>query len=340
MSSRTTRATSAAVAGSDANTIVLNTQLPKSAQSTQGTQKTPTASEITRLKALLEERQLQNELAKIDHDAQMRVHELAEAAAKAATAAAVGAGPSSPGTIYGDDFYSGEQFTPQVLNTTTQFPGVQAKDVSLILYGKFDPFSLPKLRAAIGSNDDDLQHLTRLDNTTGRLMITRTRGNLKDFGDTPAIWTESFVIYIRIVSALFSQDHPLAVPAMLHFLSRVLQWATSHEWHAVLRLATAWHHNVMSTSQLAPESWRVVPLEWVDMYLTNTTLASRAIKRVKSDALLKVASAPNTERSPNSPEVTCHKWNTLDSCNVDWCKRAHICSRCKSTDHPAHKCRS
>ncbi|KAF1936644.1 hypothetical protein EJ02DRAFT_427322 [Clathrospora elynae] len=200
MSSRTTRATSAvaATAGSDANTIVLNTQLPKSAQSTQGTQKTPTALEITRLKALLEERQLQNKLAKIDHDAQMRVHELAEAAAKAATAAAVGAGPSSPGTIYGDDFNSGEQFTPQVLNTTTQFPGVQAKEVSLILYGKFDPFSLPKLRAAIGSNDDDLQHITQLDNTTGRLMITRTRGNLKDFGNTPAIWTESFVIYIRI----------------------------------------------------------------------------------------------------------------------------------------------
>jgi hypothetical protein len=38
----------------------------------------------------------------------MRVHELAEAAAKAATAAAVGAGPLSLGTIYGDDFNLGE----------------------------------------------------------------------------------------------------------------------------------------------------------------------------------------------------------------------------------------
>jgi hypothetical protein len=54
----------------------------------------------------------------------MRVHQLAEAAAKAATAAAVGVGPSSLGTIFGDDFNSGEHFTPQVLNTTTQFPGV------------------------------------------------------------------------------------------------------------------------------------------------------------------------------------------------------------------------
>jgi hypothetical protein len=68
--------------------------------------------EITRLKALLEERQLQNELAKIDHDAQMRVHKLAKAAAKAAMAGAVGAGPSSSGTIYGNNFNSGEQFTP------------------------------------------------------------------------------------------------------------------------------------------------------------------------------------------------------------------------------------
>jgi hypothetical protein len=37
---------------------------------------------MTRLKALLEERQLQNGLAKIDYDAQMWVHELAEAVAK------------------------------------------------------------------------------------------------------------------------------------------------------------------------------------------------------------------------------------------------------------------
>jgi hypothetical protein len=57
---RTTRtaSTAAAAAGPNTDTIVLNTQLPESAQSAQDTHNTPTALEIARLKAVLEERQL------------------------------------------------------------------------------------------------------------------------------------------------------------------------------------------------------------------------------------------------------------------------------------------
>ena len=279
------------------------------------------AAELRELKATVEEKKLQDELAQIEHNDFVRSRE--RAALENPTARA-----QSPRTIAGDDFDSGEQFAPQVLTTTAQFPGVQAKEVSLILYGKLDPISLPKLRNAIGNLNEDLQHLTRFNNSTGRLVLTKARGTYKDFGETPTIWVESFVVYVRIVSALFGHDHPLVVPAMLHFLSRVLLWANSHEWTAVLRLAIDWHSHALSTSQLQPDTWQKVPIEWIDAYISSATLASRAVKRVKSDNNLRPLG-----------DATCNKFNSAEGCTWDKCRRTHKCSRCGSRDHAGLNCR-
>jgi hypothetical protein len=101
------------------------------------------------------------------------------------------------------------------------FPGVQTKEVHLVLHGKFDAYSLHKLRPAIGGNDDELlRHLISIDSSSNRLVFAKAQASTKDFGDNLTIWMQGFIVYVRIVAALFL-DHLRVITAMLQFYSRV-----------------------------------------------------------------------------------------------------------------------
>jgi hypothetical protein len=272
------------------------------------------------------------------------IHRLEMAKAEAELAAANRAtsdltGAKAPSDALGDKEQS-ELYSQQVLSVTTLFPGVQSKEIHLVLHGKFDAYSLHKLRPSIGINRDDepLRHLMRVDGSSNRLVFTKARASLKDFGDDPTIWTQSFVVYVRIVGALFP-DHSQVIMAMLHFCSRVQQWATTYSWPPVLKLALNWHNSVMSTSQLAVDTWRNVPLEWIDYCLSASTLASKTNKRTRSEINF------NPERSDKSsptniPSQICRNFNSEEGCRNNWCKRTHKCRNCDSKDHGQYKCRS
>jgi hypothetical protein len=100
---------------------------------------------------------------------------------------------------------------------------------------------------------------------------------------------------------------------MLHFYSRVQQWTSTYSWSAVLKLAPNWHGNVISTSQLAVDSWRNVPLEWIDYYLSASTLASRLVKKARSDTNLK-SQQPDKASLTNVPSQNCRNLNTEEGC--------------------------
>ncbi|KAF1934470.1 hypothetical protein EJ02DRAFT_429383 [Clathrospora elynae] len=220
---------------------------------------------------------LRNQIDQAEHAHKLRRLEKAKAEAELAAinCGSLGATGSNNLPDALGDLEQGELYSPQVLSVTTLFPGVQTKEVHLVLHRKFDAYNLHKLRPAIGGNDDKpLRHLMSIDSSSNRLVFAKARASTKDFGDDPTIWMQSFIIYVQIVAALFL-DHPRVISAMLHFYSRVQQWTATYSWSAVLKLALNWHTNVMSTSQLAVDSWRNVPLEWIDYYLSTNTLASR-----------------------------------------------------------------
>jgi hypothetical protein len=53
------------------------------------------------------------------------------------------------------------------------FPSVQAKEVHLVLLGKFDPYDLDKLRPSVGDSDDEpLRHLMNIDGSSNRLVFS------------------------------------------------------------------------------------------------------------------------------------------------------------------------
>jgi hypothetical protein len=126
---------------------------------------------------------------------------------------------------------------------------------------------------------------------------------------------------------------------MLHFYSRVQQWTATYSWSGVLKLALNWHSNVISTSQLAVDSWRNVPLEWIDYYLSASTLASRLVKKTRSETNLKPQQSDKASPT-NVASQNCRNFNTDEGCRNDWCKRTHKCLNCNSKDHGQAKCRS
>jgi hypothetical protein len=321
-------------------------ELPSHLSPANGHTRTPTGKAFTNaqmaaLRKQAEAATLRNQIDQADHAHELRRLERAKAEAELA-AINRGASGTSVSNAFPDalgNLEQGELYSPQVLSVTMLFPGVQTKEVNLVLHGKFDAYSLHKLRSAIGGNDDELlRHLMSIDGSSNRLVFAKARASTKDFGDDPTIWMQGFIVYIRIVAALFP-DHPRAITAMLHFYSRVQQWTVTYSWPAVLKLALNWHSNVMSTSQLAVDSWRNVPLEWIDYYLSASTLASRLIKKTRSETNLN-PDRLNKASPTNVPSQNCRNFNTEEGCRSDWCKRTHKCLSCNSKDHGQTKCRS
>ena len=165
-------------------------------------------------------------------------------------------------------------------------------------------------------------------------MFSRARGTMKDFGNTLLIWIECFLIYTRIIQHLFGAEHPTVVPAMLHYLSRIIRYSYSYAWSHVGQLAIVWHNHIMTQTQLDPTHWRTVSEEWLSQYINVASLASQgSLKRIKPDLTIKAGA------SSNLPSKSCKKFNTIHGCDADWCKRSHSCSKCQSKDHPSFKCR-
>ena len=285
----------------------------------------PSKAAVAALKLRVEAAKLTAELNTIKHNEKMQA--LALAAAEAA-------GVPAASHVNNTDEPS-EQFPPQVLTTVTQFPGVQARDISLILSQKFDAINLPRLRLGVGAPAEELRHTTRLDPLTSQLVVTKARGQYKDFGEDPFVWTESFLIYIRIIYVLHATEHPSIIPAMLHFLSRVLRYSQSYQWVAVRRFAIDWHNSVLAQGYLDPTIWRTIPDEWVSAYISQDVL--RSAKRAKVD--LPVRAGAVQPKGSNDALAICMKWNSTNGCSQSWCKRRHECEKCASSEHPAYRCR-
>jgi len=231
----------------------------------------------------------------------------------------------------GEDEPTGERFPLQVLEIVQQVPGVAPKDIHLILQHKFEAENLTRLRNDVGTRPREDSQTAEFDPTTRQLTVKRARGSTKDFGDTPLLWIECFTTYTRIIGLLFAAEHPSVLPAMLHFMARVIRHSHAYDWLSVLQFALAWHKQVAATSVLDPTAWQKVPDEWTAYYINPSTVKS--VKKAKSTQNVKATAQPNDK------STICDNFNASKGCSADWCHRSHTCKICNSDTHGAVNCR-
>jgi hypothetical protein len=286
-----------------------------------------------------------DELAQLERDQRikeiqhkLRMQELAEAKAQAELDAIRRQGNTTQGIRDDDETETGEKYPHEVLQIVQQTPGVAPKDIHLILTHKFNPYNLTRLRSTIGARPREQQDVTRIDSTTQQLVLKRTVGTIKDFGNDPLVWVECFSNYARIIGLLFGAKHPRIMPAMAHFLSRVVRHAHDYEWQSVLEFALHRHEQAAALQILDPDAWEKVPEEWNAHYFNPTTLRMLSNKRPKTSQGGRATSPSSPRVSPNDNSVTCDAYNSVRGCAWERCKRRHACKRCDSNTHGAANC--
>jgi hypothetical protein len=105
-------------------------------------------------------------------------------------------------------------------NVLASHVSVPEKFIIQIFQSSFNPLNLPKLHrngADLSDKPDEVQLLL-----SGQMSIEKAGGSIKDFGQSPTIWLDGFLIYSEIAHHLFGPKFPSLLPALFRFLRQII----------------------------------------------------------------------------------------------------------------------
>ena len=121
-----------------------------------------------------------------------------------------------------------------------QFIGVARKHVIIIFAKKFKPENLYKLVFSIDLDKDNKDFNISFDSNI--IKQTKAKGKIKDYRNSPALWSEGFLVYALIEQAFYSTEAPTLNRAHTVFYGDIIQLAKVYDWQkAVLLLAMSFH---------------------------------------------------------------------------------------------------
>ena len=231
-----------------------------------------------------------------------------------------------------EDSLTGE-ISPAALLVANKYPGLPKEEIARIFTNKFRLQNLYKLRHLQGREDKDQEENIFIKD--GRMKLKRASENLRDFGASPAIWSESFLNYSSILVNFFGAPFPLLFYVLLKFHDQILKLSQIYEWqNAVLPLAIDFHTSITTANHTDVEAWADLSQTWIYQYCTAThTLKGPGIGSNKQ------AATTNLE-GPTAKKGTgeiCRNFNTK-GCTFTKCVREHKCTECNSKDHGAKEC--
>src|SRR6266516_4686448 len=97
---------------------------------------------------------------------------------------------------------------------------VPEKHIVQIFQSSFNPLNLPKLHRNgidLADKPDEVQL-----SPTGQMSIKKARGSVKDFGRSPAIWLDGFMVYSDIIHQLFGPKFLALPPSLLRFCRQII----------------------------------------------------------------------------------------------------------------------
>ena len=231
-----------------------------------------------------------------------------------------------------EDSLTGE-LSPAVLLVANKYPGLPKEEIARIFANKFRPQNLYKLRHLQGRDEKDQEENIFIKD--GHMKLKRASGNLRDFGPSPAIWSESFLKYSSILVNFFGVAFPSLFYVLLKFHDQILKLGRIYEWqNAVFPLAIDFHTSITTVNHTDVEAWADLSQTWIYQYCTAThTLKGPGIGSNKR------AATTNLERPTAKKGMgeTCRNFNTK-GCTFAKCVQEHKCTECNSKDHGAKEC--
>ena len=196
---------------------------------------------------------------------------------------------------------------------------VPEKYIIQIFQSSFNPLNLPKLHRN-GSDLADKPDEVQL-SSTGQMSVKKARGSVKDFGRSPAIWLDGFMVYSDIVHRLFGLKFPALPSALLGFCRQIIDLSKIYVWNdAVLLLALRYHQHVMRSGQTNHEQWDPIPDKVVYQFCRpDKVLAST----ITPQAAGPKKEFPRSTKDPNDSTVPCLNYRKYGECRSTWCKRRH-----------------
>jgi hypothetical protein len=196
---------------------------------------------------------------------------------------------------------------------------VPEKYIIQIFQSSFNPLNLPKLHRNgldLADKPDEVQL-----SLTGQMSIKKARGSVKDFGRSPAIWLDGFMVYSDIIHQLFGLKFPALLPALLRFCRQIIDLSKIYVWNdAVLLLALRYHQHVMRSGQTNHEQWSPIPDNVVYQFCRpDKVLASTGTAQTSG----LIGEFPQNTKDPNDSTVPCLNFRKYGECRFTGCKRRH-----------------
>jgi hypothetical protein len=245
---------------------------------------------------------------------------------------------------------SPSELSPQGLSVVSKHPGIDPKQIGLIVKNTFEPWNLYKLRR--GSLQVDRQDSTTISIGDTGLVSRKVVGLPKDYGNSINLWMGCFTTYTSILYQLYGEHHPDLVHALLAFSSKIQSLVDPHPYNwprQVLPLAMAVHTLAYAQGITNPESWHV-SRELVDTWCGNLIVEapSQPSRKRSHDGLPRHNNGNdkgfNTPKSAYGKRVAaqvCQLWNATEGCSRgDSCWRKHECSKCGAEEHNILRCKS
>src|SRR5947209_12108218 len=244
-----------------------------------------------------------------------------EAAADERAAAAAAQPPSRTAVANDEDgeaTLTGEERS-FINNILAAHIAVPEKYIIQIFQSSFNPLNLPKLHrngTDLADKPDEIQL-----SLTGQMSIKKARGSVKDFGRSPTIWLDGFMVYSDIIHQLFGLKFPALSSALLRFCRQIMDLSKIYVWNdAVLLLALRYHQHVMRSGQTNHEQWSPIPDNVVYQYCRpDKVLTSNTTPQVPGFR----KEFPRTSKDPNDNTVLCLNFRKYGECRFTGCKRRH-----------------
>jgi len=195
---------------------------------------------------------------------------------------------------------------------------VPEKFIIQIFQSSFNPLNLPKLHRNgidLAEKPDEVQL-----SLTGQMSIKKARGSVKDFGRSPAIWLDGFMVYSDIIHQLFGLKFPALPSALLRFCRQIIDLSKIYFWNdAVLLLALRYHQHVIRSGQTNHEQWSPIPDNIVFQYCRPDKVLTSNITQPPGPR----RESPRGTRDPNDNTVLCLNFRKYGECRFTGCKRRH-----------------